>query len=140
MQYKGIDLVKVTEPQVFNPPKKMMVWDSQDDRPTLEIVYAITTEATFPVVINREEIGVYDAKMFCAEIPEEPKSRRVTNYEFSRWLAQGNGQCKGSNENADTAWNYMFDDVVLPDFAKARKWDDTEWHEPTAEYLGLEEK
>ena len=27
MKYKGIELKEVTKPQLFDPPKKMFVWD-----------------------------------------------------------------------------------------------------------------
>ena len=143
MNYNGIELKEITEPQIFNPPEKMLVWDSQDERPTLEIVYAITTEATFPVVINREEYGVYDAKMFCAKIPEEPKPRRATIRELAKWLAQGNGELskEGSSE-ATTLFEYGhgYRDEAVAGFFLVRKWDDTDWHEPTADYMNLEEK
>lgn len=26
MKYKGIELKEITEPQIFDPPKKMLVW------------------------------------------------------------------------------------------------------------------
>lgn len=29
---------------------------------------------------------------------------------------------------------------IVPDIYFVRKWDDTEWHQPTREYLGLEDK
>lgn len=29
MKYKEMDLKEITEPQIFDPPKKMVVWDSQ---------------------------------------------------------------------------------------------------------------
>ena len=156
MQYKGHELVEVTEPQVFNPPKKMLVWDSQDDSPTLEIVYAITKEATYPVVIDREDYGVYDAKMFCAEIPEEPKPRRATNRELAKWLAQCNGEMtfKSNSEIDHIVYTlHCYEEEYADEecdralkrdddgsWIVVRKWDDDEWHEPTAEYLGLEVK
>ena len=30
MEYKGIELKEVTEPQLFNPPKRMLVWDNYE--------------------------------------------------------------------------------------------------------------
>ena len=74
----------------------------------------------------------------CAEIPEEQKPRRATNRELSKWLAEGKGACKCSNGYTDTAWNYEFYDETVPDYVKVRKWDDTEWHEPGADYMGIE--
>ena len=57
-------------------------------------------------------------------------------------LAQGNGECLGSQDDADTAWNYPQEcsDTYVREGAKVRKWSDTEWHEPTVDYLGLEDK
>ena len=72
------------------------------------------------------------------EIKIDPlKPRRATNRELSRWLAQGNGECLGSQDDADTAWNYPMEcsNVPLREGAKVRKWSDTEWHEPTVDYL-----
>ena len=143
MKYNGIELKKVTEPQIFNPPEKMLVWDSQDERPTLEIVYAITTEATFPVVINREEYGVYDAKMFCAKIPEEPKQRRATWKELAYWLIDGKGLVLDENRGKiDTGVIFSKEDLdaEVSDYLKVMRRDDTDWHEPDAQYMSLEEK
>ena len=71
------------------------------------------------------------------ELPDHPKPRRATNRELSRWLAQGNGECLGSQDDADTAWNYPMESSNAPlrEGAKVRKWSDTEWHEPTVDYL-----
>lgn len=37
MEYKGIELKEVTEPQLFNPPKKMLVWDHYGDVVELKV-------------------------------------------------------------------------------------------------------
>ena len=73
----------------------------------------------------------------CAIMPDPPKPRRATNRELSRWLAHGNGECLGSQDDADTAWNYPMESSNAPlrEGAKVRKWSDTEWREPTVEYL-----
>lgn len=70
-------------------------------------------------------------------LPDPPKPRRATNRELSRWLAHGNGECLGSQDDADTAWNYPQEcsDIELREGAKVRKWEDIEWHEPTVDYL-----
>ena len=134
MQYNGHELKEITEPHIFDPPKEMLVWDDEFTHCYKETVCAITNYSVF--VINK----LNKAEMFehCAEIPEEPKPRRATNRELSKWLAEGKGECKCSNGYTDTAWNYEFYDETVPDYAKVRRWDDTEWHEPTADYLGLE--
>jgi hypothetical protein len=73
----------------------------------------------------------------CVILPDPPKPRRATNRELARWLAQGNGECLGSQDDADTAWNYPMESSNAPlrEGAKVRKWEDDEWHEPTVDYL-----
>jgi hypothetical protein len=43
--------------------------------------------------------------------------------------------------SADTAWNYPMESSNAPlrEGAKVRKWSDNEWHEPTVDYLELED-
>lgn len=139
MEYKGIELKKITTPQIFDPPKKMLVWDNGDGEPEISEVRGISPPSVgykyqvFGVGVN----GVGVNYQNCAEIPEEPKPGRATNRELSRWLAQGKGECMSSLGHADTAWMYEFgiSDVELVEWAKVRKWSDTEWHEPDVDYL-----
>ena len=133
MEYKGIELKEVTEPQFFNPPKKMLVWDHYGDVVELK-VYAVVNRGadSFPVICQ------YSTWKHCAEIPE---SKSVTYRELSRWIAEGNGEIKYSN-TVLTNWNYSIKDeneFVSENFS-VRKWDDTEWHKPTREYIGLKDK
>ena len=133
MKYKGIELKEVTEPQLFNPPKMMLVWDHYANIVELD-VYAIVSRKEFPVICENS------TWRHCAEIPEVAESKLVTNRELSRWLAQGHGEvcifC-----HANTYWGYSVnagnDDI--PKGVAVRKWDETEWHKPTREYLGLED-
>ena len=74
------------------------------------------------------------------ELPDPPKPRRATNRELSRWLAQGNGEYRDTciartlcTANFTYAINKC--DNTLEPFIEVRKWNDTEWHEPTVEYL-----
>ena len=130
MKYKGIELKEVTEPQFFNPPKKMLVWDNCGN--TVELnVCAIVSRKDFPVICENT------TWKHCAEIPE---SKLVTYRELSRWIAEGNGEVKYSN-TVLTNWNYSINDenkVVSENFS-VRKWDDTEWNKPTREYFGQED-
>ena len=133
MKYKGIELKEVTDPQIFNQPKKMLVWDRESDGTPIECyVYAIVNRG----VDSRPVICKYATFSYCAEIPE-PKS--VTYRELARWLAEGNGEVMWSN-TVCTNWNYSTDEEnkALDESLSVRKWDDTEWHKPTREYLGLE--
>jgi hypothetical protein len=80
----------------------------------------------------------------CAILPDPPKPRRATNRELSRWLAQGNGEYKEIITDHDCCMTYFYysdrgRDVELPKGIKVRKWSDTEWHEPTVDYIRLED-
>lgn len=131
MKYNGIELKEVTEQQLFNPPKNMLVWDNEETTPIEIPVIAIVNRSGNRVVTENT------MWRHCAEIPEEPK-KLVTYRELSHWLAEGNGEVKWTN-TVSTNWNYLIDNEneFLPENSSVRKWDDTEWHKPTREYLGL---
>ena len=133
MKYKGIELTEVTEPKLFDPPKKMLVWGRYENITELD-VYAITSRKDFPVICENSTWG------HCAEIPKVPESKLVTYRELARWLAEGNGEVMWAN-NVLSNWNYSTDEEskALDESLSVRKWDDTEWHKPTREYLGLDD-
>ena len=133
MKYKGIELKEVTEPQLFDPPKKMLVWDNCSNIAEID-VYAIVSREDFRVICENS------SWRHCAEIPEVPESKLVTYRELARWLAEGNGEVMWAN-NVLSNWNYSTDEEskALDESLSVRKWDDTEWHKPTREYLGLED-
>lgn len=132
MKYKGIELDEVTEPQLFDPPKKMLVWDNLANIFELK-VYAIVSRK-LPVICENS------TWQHCAEIPKVQESKPVTYRELARWLSEGNGEVMWAN-NVLSNWNYSTDDEAkaLDENLSVRKWDDTEWHNPTREYLGLED-
>lgn len=150
MKYKGIELKEITTSQIFDPPKEMLVWNCAYSTPFKVTVHAIVASKTFPVIAKE---GDYQ---YCAEIPEEPKSRRVTNRELSKWLAKGHGECINQVDYAN--YTYTYDDLSqancasntytydgisggkneVPSYVKVRKWDDVDWHEPTVDYMGIE--
>ena len=134
MKYKGIELEEVTEPQLFAPPKKMLVWDNCSNIAEID-VYAIVSREDFRVICENS------SWRHCAEIPSFPESKPITHRELARWLANGNGEVK-SAFTVYSNWNYYNDQENNPikDSLLVRKWDDTEWHKPTREYLGLEDK
>lgn len=143
MNYSVDDLVEITEPQIFDPPKKMVVWDRKEDAFERFVCCIVkTTNKDIRVVTQSASIvGIY-VYMHCAEIPEDPKPRRwATHRELSKWLAQGNGELlrEGSSE-ATTSFEYSLDykDSAVGDFNYVRKWKDTYWREPTVDYMGLE--
>lgn len=145
INYNGMELEEVTEPQVFDPPKKCVCWNDEFPLNKSEAYVA----AILPVssgwihrVFVRQQNDTPGLYNHCAILPDPPKPRRATNRELSRWLAHGNGECLGSQDDADTAWNYPMESSNAPlrEGAKVRKWSDTEWHEPTVDYMGLEDK
>ena len=131
MKYKGIELEEVTEPQLFAPPKKMLVWDNCSNIAEID-VYAIVSREDFRVICENS------SWRHCAEIPE---LNPVTNRELASWLAKGNGEVK-ADDVVYSNWNYYNDKENNPikDSLLVRKWDDTEWRKPTREYIGLEDK
>ena len=133
MEYKGIELKEVTEPQLFDPPKKMLVWESYENITELN-VYAIVGRKDFPVICENS------TWRHCAEIPKVPELELVTYRELASWLAEGNGEVMWAN-NVLSNWNYSTDEEnkALDESLSVRKWDDTEWHKPTREYLGLDD-
>jgi hypothetical protein len=134
IKYKGMELEEVTTPQIFDPPQEMLVIDELDDKPIKKKVAAILATGYCHNVVATDETFWQS----CFRIPDPPKPRRATNRELARWLAQGNGEVLCSDHRMiHSFWEY---DVVTSglsvcDDARVRKWDDTEWHEPTVEYL-----
>ena len=138
MQYNGIELKEITEKQIFNQPKKMLVWNNTMDYAVSSMIVAIVERMDGLCAI------CYDGESYphCADIPEEPKPRRATNRELAKWLAQGNGQMLNVRDGLmpiSSSWAYFGDDdsFIKLDY-RVRKWEDTEWHEPTADSLGIE--
>ena len=132
MEYKGIELKEITEPQLFDPPKKMLVWDNCDK---VELdVYAIVSRKDFPVICENS------TWQHCAEIPES-KLKSVTYRELARWLAECNGETKSAvSVFTNLTYTVYHENDFIPESFYVRKWEDTEWHKPTREYLGLEDE
>ena len=137
MKYKGIELKEFTseKPVIFDPPKRMMVWNDCDSGPSEANVFAFIPNRCYPVIGNDNSFD------HCAEIPDKG-SELATNRELAKWLAHGNGQLHTSGFcSVWTAFSYDIghDDDACSKFIRVRKWGDTEWHKPTREYLGLED-
>ena len=132
MEYNGIELKEIITSQIFDPPKEMLVWDYVDSAPFKMPVHAIVASKTFPVIA---EEGDYQ---YCAEIPETP---RVTNRELSKWLAKGHGEYRNQIGAVSNLYIYvdLETDVAVPSYIRVRKWDDADWHEPTVDYMGIEQ-
>lgn len=140
IKYNGMELEEVTEPQIFDPPRKCVV-QTANDEPVEELVIAILAKSSgqaFPVMSRG-----WRAYEHCALLPEKPTPRRATRRELSKWLAQGNGELKlgRSSEPTTDMWRYT-ENKENEDVGKGvfvRTWDDTEWHEPTVDYMGIEQ-
>ena len=135
MKYKGIELKEFEseKPVVFDPPKRMLVWDCDDETPTEKDVIAFIPNR-YHKVIEQTSLSLH-----CAEIPEE-SSELATVLQFAKWVATGNGLLK----RGCCITNYVsFDEIdensPVSDATLVRKWGDKEWHKPTQEYLGLED-
>ncbi len=140
MKYKGIVLKENTTPQIVDPPREMLVWSDEmvkmNKEPQKEIVYAVVKLGKYYVAITSSLQWSY-----CAEIPKELKPRRATVRELSKWLAQGNGEYSNiiCCTKSYTTYEYELDSVAceVSENILVRKWDDTDWHEPTVDYMGL---
>ena len=133
--YKGIPLVEVTHAQAFDEPVEMLAWND-GCHPTRRTIVAVLANGT-AIDADRNWIR------HCAFIPEVPESKRATNLELAKWLAMGNGEVQESGaQYARHSHTYKVDSAdepALPVYM-VRKWGDADWHEPTLEYLGLEDK
>ncbi len=132
-KYHGIELKEVTEKQIFDPPKEMLVWDDEPSGVYKRFVCAIASKCLeYPVLITGG--GSY---RHCAEIP---KPTFATHRELARWLAEGKGQYRMILTTA-SSFTYANEDEnkSVNELLAVRKWSDTEWHKPTREYLGSED-
>jgi hypothetical protein len=114
----------------------MLVWDRSYNGPIERLVCAVIPYRSSGSVITTN--GAYE---YCAEIPEKPAPRMATNRELARWLAQGNGEVIDSTHYINTYHEYFrcLDKNEVHKTIQVRKWDDTEWHTPDVEYMGIEE-
>lgn len=149
--FLGKKIIECTKPQLFDPPKEMLVWDELSTLgPTNRQVCAIVKSAngkTFAVThqLYSSDPCIWDIWEHCGtfeEISEEStKSRMATYRELAMWLAKGNGEYKIMGYlGAGTKHEYMEEHANKPlshDYY-IRKWTETEWHEPTIDYMEIE--
>ena len=72
-----------------NPtPRMMWVWDgNENNKKQRKVIYFLDPKISYPIVaLSDDEINIVNYE-HCAEI-EEPKTRRMTNKELSRWLRE----------------------------------------------------
>ena len=65
----------------------------------------------------------------------------ITNIQLMEWLAKGNGIAK--NDGGSQCIPYLGScpedmlDKPIREAIRIRKWNDTEWHIPSKEYMGI---
>lgn len=142
INYNEMKLEEVTAPQIFDPPKRMLVWDNSANIGT-SIVAAILPDVGFPVVTIDEDGVIQSFHLHCAEIPEAPKLRKATWLEVARWCATGNGLVYDTDrDRIDTGIMFKpnLESEPIVDEIKVRRWEDTEWHDPDVFYMGIEKE
>lgn len=137
INYNGMELEEFAPENscFFDPPKKA-VFINEDHVPIRE-KRLFSFDKRFKCPFTDEENLCWP---HCALFPDPPKPRRATNRELARWLAQGNGEHKEIITDHECCMTYFYysdrgRNVELPKGIKVRKWSDTEWHEPTVDYL-----
>jgi hypothetical protein len=138
INYNGMELEEFTTPQIFDPPQEMLVIDELDDKPIKKKVAAILATGYCHNVVATDETFWQS----CFRIPDPPKPRRATWLEVARWCATGNGLVYDTyRDSIDTGIKFKSFEgsESIMDEIKVRKWSDTEWHEPTVDYIRLED-
>ena len=123
-----------------NPtPRKMCVWNNEEEEYVLRKVVCILSENDLfnRVIAIENDDSDYALYKHCAEI-EEPKARRMTNKELSRWLRPTTTrEFKYKNSISTTISCYyvyleseaskeVSDEILIRE-------DDGEWREPLVE-------
>lgn len=89
------------------------------------------------------EAGSYSCRTFLPSLVvglKKEKSRRVTYREFAKWLAKGKGQALYCDiTHTDFKYDLGLDSKTVDEDIRVRRWIDDDWHEPTAEYLGIKD-
>ena len=136
MKYNGQELTPITTPQIFDPPKEMLVWDAGYSKPSTANVCAIVDREYLRVITDR------CSYTFCAKIPQQ-KPNRATNLQLMEWIAKGNGMWKRKNDSSVHTHASFFEDSLekeVEDFILIRPFGTTEGLEPTLENMGMEDK
>ena len=121
-----------------NPtPRMMWVWNSKgEDKVKAKVIHILSNGVcVYPILTVTDIDDDYETYKHCAEI-EEPKTRRMTNKELSRWLREKpTRECKYlTSEYICSTFEYREykqDEEVDVDM-RIRE-DDGEWREPLVE-------
>lgn len=137
MKYNGQELQPITKPQIFDPPKEMLVWDSCIDEPKIRLVWAISpSDIHQRYKVCCDKGGRY---IYCAEIPQA-KQKLATNIQLMEWLAKGNGIWRNRNERNVRTFIYGDSESLedeVEDGILIRPFGTKEWLEPTLENMGM---
>ena len=121
-----------------NPtPRMMWVWNSKgEDKVKAKVIHILSNGVcVYPILTVTDIDDDYETYKHCAEI-EEPKTRRMTNKELSRWLREHPSR-EYKYQTGDyiySAFNYREckqDEEVHKDI-RIRE-DGGEWREPLVE-------
>ena len=121
-----------------NPtPRMMWVWDDKvGDKVKRKVIYFNENKyAHYPIIALSENSAMSVGYKYCAEI-EEPKTRRMTNKELSRWLREkptreykyltSNFICCDYDYRVENQDKEAHEDILIRE-------DDGEWREPLVE-------
>ena len=124
-----------------NPtPRMMWVWDDDEERMEKHKVLYVLSEEEAPVsdyrviALTIEHNSVVSRYTHCAEI-EEPKRRRMTNKELSRWLREKPTREMRYNFDEHTYCYYTYVESDCDEEVNGIliREDDGEWREPLVE-------
>ena len=136
INFGGKTMVEFTSdvPVVFDQPLKMYVTDNSDfTAGSIEDIIAY-----FPGRASLKAIGIHNSWRYCFSFPDEPEPRRATWLELAKWCLAGNGLVLDKTlERIDTGVIFKVEhqNKQVDKHIYIRKWDDTEWHEPTMDYM-----
>ena len=121
-----------------NPtPRMMWVWNAKgEDKVKAKVIHILSNGVcVYPILTVTDIDDDYETYKHCAEI-EEPKTRRMTNKELSRWL----------REKPTREYKYLTSDYICNTFDYREykqdeevsvdmliREDDSEWREPLVE-------
>lgn len=97
--YLGYEIDVVTEPQIFNPPKKMLVWDFVDDIKIKEVWAIAPRETNYRKPVHCTLFG--ECFEHCAEIP-----KGILDPEYAPKTFLGAKRCVNA---ADDLYIYTYD-------------------------------
>ena len=120
-----------------NPtPRMMWVWnDDVENKEKIKVAYVLNDAHTYRVLSIVDEDSAFETFKHCAEI-KEPKTRRMTYKELSRWLREkptreykyltSNFICCDYDYRVENQDKEVHEDILIRE-------DDGEWKEPIVE-------